>query len=329
MKKLLITTTLFFFSIIIYTIFSFITLSFELRGLGAYAQNIGINSTGLPAHSSALLDIDASPSNNKGLLMPRIPLTAINVAAPVTSPTISLLVYNTATAGAGTLAVSPGFYYWDGAKWMRLLTGATATDSQTLSLTGNTLTISNGNSITFPTSHYIGETFGGGVICDLWKDDFGVEHGVITSTVDISTGGAWGCNGTLVVGANSQWDGAANTVAIVAACGVGTAAQLCDAYTGAGFTDWYLPSRNEWQTLYSNLDKVNRKLQALGATLIKDNSASSLYPLMNDPYWTSTQIDDSFALIQIIGDFNYTNITNYSELCHKFITYKVRAVRAF
>ena len=90
------------------------------------SQNIGINGTGGNAHPSALLDIDAVATPSLGLLIPRIALQAINLAAPVTSPATSLLVFNTASASSGTNAVSPGYYYWDGAKWARFNTGATA-----------------------------------------------------------------------------------------------------------------------------------------------------------------------------------------------------------
>ena len=64
---------------------------------------------------SAILDL-ANPVN-KGLLIPRIALTNTAVAVPVTNPATSLMVYNTATAGD----VTPGYYYWDGVKWVKLV----------------------------------------------------------------------------------------------------------------------------------------------------------------------------------------------------------------
>jgi hypothetical protein len=92
-----------------------------LLSAGLHAQSVGIG-TATP-HSSARLHIE---DNVRGLLIPNVALTATNVAAPVTSPAPSLLVYNTNnTAGTGATAVSPGFYYWDG-KWVRLLGGGEA-----------------------------------------------------------------------------------------------------------------------------------------------------------------------------------------------------------
>ncbi len=121
-----------------------------LSGAEASAQNIGINGTGANAHASALLDIDDSGTNNKGLLIPRIPLTAINVATPVISPATSLLVYNTASASTGTNAVTPGYYYWDGTKWVRFAYSASGSSANDWNLLGN--------ASTNPTTNFLGTT---------------------------------------------------------------------------------------------------------------------------------------------------------------------------
>lgn len=68
-----------------------ITLTVEL-----IAQNVAINTTGAAPNASAMLDVE---STNRGLLIPRVALTATNAAGPITTPATSLLVYNTATAG--------------------------------------------------------------------------------------------------------------------------------------------------------------------------------------------------------------------------------------
>jgi hypothetical protein len=84
----------------------------------ASAQNIGINNSGATPDASALLDVDASPGNDKGLLIPRVALVAKNNTAPITAPATSLLVYNTATSGAFPNNVIPGYYYWSGTAWI-------------------------------------------------------------------------------------------------------------------------------------------------------------------------------------------------------------------
>jgi len=82
------------------------------------AQNVGIG-TSMPDASAKLDVVDA----NRGLLIPRVALTATNDSGPVTSPATSLLVYNTAIDGTAPNNVWPGFYYWNGTKWVRLDTG--------------------------------------------------------------------------------------------------------------------------------------------------------------------------------------------------------------
>ncbi|MBX2979304.1 MAG: hypothetical protein KF905_08425 [Flavobacteriales bacterium] len=109
------------------------------------AQNVGINADGAAPAASAMLDVDVSAlpaANKRGLLVPRIALTAANVAAPVVTPAVSLLVYNTATAGAGVNAVSPGYYYWNGTVWVRF---ANSTDAWTT--LGNAGTVAGTNFI--------------------------------------------------------------------------------------------------------------------------------------------------------------------------------------
>lgn len=80
------------------------------------AQNVAINTTGAVGHASAGLDVDYT---DRGLLIPRLGLTATNNPAPVIAPATSLLVYNTATVND----VTPGYYYWNGTIWVRFTTG--------------------------------------------------------------------------------------------------------------------------------------------------------------------------------------------------------------
>lgn len=84
----------------------------EGRG-GAFAQNIGINATGATPNSSAGLDIDYP---NKGLLVPRVSLTATTDVTTIPTPATSLLVYNT---NAGMTGGAVGFWYWNGSVWVQ------------------------------------------------------------------------------------------------------------------------------------------------------------------------------------------------------------------
>lgn len=145
--------------------------------------------------ASAKLDVYAT---NKGFLPPRITLTATNVANPVSSPATGLLVYNTNTAGTAPYNVAPGYYYWGGSAWVRLIgpsdnsnsvtgivpvvnggTGVTtATGSGSTVLSNNPtlelLTISSGAS-QFPSSIFVNPTtFATSKRAALWLGDWGL-----------------------------------------------------------------------------------------------------------------------------------------------------------
>ncbi|MCC9044529.1 hypothetical protein LNQ81_17815 [Myroides sp. M-43] len=67
--------------------------------------------------TAAELDIVAK-AGDKGILIPRVTLTAETVFAPIKGAQIeSLLVYNSTTS----TNMPKGFYYWDGAKWNRII----------------------------------------------------------------------------------------------------------------------------------------------------------------------------------------------------------------
>lgn len=87
----------------------------SLHYVHVFSQNVGINATGATADASAMLDI---ASSSKGLLIPRIALTSTTDVSTVSSPTTSLLVYNTATAGTSPNNVIPGYYYYTGTSWV-------------------------------------------------------------------------------------------------------------------------------------------------------------------------------------------------------------------
>ena len=178
--------------------------------------------------------------------------------------------------------------------------GSVTNELQTISRTGLTVTLSNGggsytdsvnvysagsginisaNTIS-QSGHYVGELFGGGIVFYVY--DFG-QHGLITSLDNLSTGLAWGTSGVDVPNCESPENGQANTASIVAQFGVGTtyAAGLCDAYTGGGYTDWYLPSIWELNLLYNSGYIINYELN-------NDGDATT-NGLTMSVYWSSTE----------------------------------------
>lgn len=94
-------------------------LLFSISNLTLLSQtkNVGIGTTS--PDGSALLDLDAS---DMGLLIPRVALTGTNDNTTIPDAAQSLLIYNTATAGAAPNNVVPGFYYRDGTVWVKLTT---------------------------------------------------------------------------------------------------------------------------------------------------------------------------------------------------------------
>lgn len=90
------------------------------------AQGVKVGDNPGSINPNSVLELQ---STNKGFVAPRIALTATNSSSPL-SATPSLLtgtiVYNTATAGTGSTAVSPGYYYWDGTAWQRIQSGSQA-----------------------------------------------------------------------------------------------------------------------------------------------------------------------------------------------------------
>lgn len=72
------------------------------------------------ANSNAYLELGDATGATKGLLMPRVQLTATNATAPLTAHVAGMMVYNTATASSGATQVTPGYYVNDGTKWISL-----------------------------------------------------------------------------------------------------------------------------------------------------------------------------------------------------------------
>jgi prepilin-type N-terminal cleavage/methylation domain-containing protein len=110
----------------------------------------------------------------------------------------------------------------------------------------------------------VGDSYGGGIVA---SQEMG--YTLIAASNDISTSYQWGCYGQSVSpSATSTTDGPLNTTNIVAfhdgwtggnlggsSCGSSNgevAARLCNDLVLNGYSDWYLPARNELSTLYTN-----------------------------------------------------------------------------
>jgi hypothetical protein len=131
---------------------------------------------------------------------------------------------------------------------------------------------------------------------------------------DQSAGAKWGCFRRAIQGASGTaiGTGKVNTSDIVTACtDRDTAAALCASLTINGFSDWFLPSRDELAALYANIKAAG--VSDFGTRGVTDNFS----------YWTSTQQTTDMANHI---DFADLGRQHYDD---KDFPRRVRAVRAF
>jgi hypothetical protein len=167
----------------------------------------------------------------------------------------------------------------------------------------------------------IGDTHQGGIIFFL----DGNGGGLIAAPTDQSTGAEWGCHGAAVSGANgtANGTGAQNTIDIVtASCspffsGNSIAANICDTLTLGGFSNWFLPSQDELNLMWSNLADSD-----VNGVNTGPSDSNNLGGFANNNYWSSTEFDNSNAWVQ---DFSDGTQVNYA----KNFPFYVRAIRAF
>jgi len=158
---------------------------------------------------------------------------------------------------------------------------------------------------TTATVYTIGQSALGGVIAYINGGGSSGTSGLVATVADVSAGAAWGCSGTLITGAGgiAIGTGNQNTIDIMAGCATaGIAARLCGDLTEGGYSDWYLPSKDELNALYTN--RV-----AIGG-------------FANASYWSSTEYSINNAWLQNFISGNQGNTS-------KVNTPYVRAIRSF
>ncbi len=239
---------------------------------GTGSVGVGTNS---PA-SSAALDV---ASTTQGFLPPRMTSTQRNLITGVAG----LMIWNTTTV---QLEVFNGSFW----------TNMSGKTDQTLN---------------------VGDTYQGGKVAYIFASGDvgyvdGQVHGLIAATADQSTGIRWnkGSNTSTSAVAVIIGGGLANTTTIITTYGQTAstyAAGLARAYTGGGFTDWYLPSRDELNKLYIN--------QAL------------IGGFSTGTYWSSSERSATPAYKQTF-DINL-GVPDYNSSSDKGTLYRVRAVRSF
>ena len=168
----------------------------------------------------------------------------------------------------------------------------------------------------------VGDFYQGGVVFHLFVPGetgyvSGETHGLIAAVADQSSGIQWNNGSSVTTGATATaiGTGSANTDAIISAQGAtetSYAAGVARAYTGGGFTDWFLPSKDELNQMYTNKATINTTASANGGSDFADAY-----------YWSSTEIDLNFAWLHNFYDGSQVKYAKY------FPVFSVRAVRAF
>jgi hypothetical protein len=110
--------------------------------------------------------------------------------------------------------------------------------------------------------------------------------------------------------------GKQNTDAIISTHGLQTdyAAGLASAYTKDGYDDWFLPSLEELQEIYKNMDKINLGLEQYSGTELK----------VNNRYWSSSENTKSQA-----WSLNFKTTGAVEQASNKNSSYRARAIRIF
>ena len=163
------------------------------------------------------------------------------------------------------------------------------------------------------------DSFGGGLIVDIADLPNPNPVGGTTSLDTLLS--RWGNYSDNVPGTSSPFlgSGETNTQNFISFYSNGNhAAHLCVNSNRGGYSDWFLPSKEELEEIFSNKSLIDSVSLLNGGYLFDDFAA--LYP-----YWSSTQTsstsDYRYAYAVYSGDF--------SLLRSKIIEYKVRATRSF
>lgn len=309
------------------------TKTIDGSGTGAFSSSL----TGLT--SGTTYYVRAYATNSAGTAygsMKSFTTQSATIPQGIITTTASSITQTTATSGGSITSDGGATITMKGVCWSSTTstptisntntnngTGSTSFSSSLSSLTANTtyyirayalnsVGIGYGNTVTFTTlpNLAIGQSYQGGIIAYIFvsgDSDYvaGQTHGLIATTSNQSTGAQWGCSGTSIAGTSTALGtGLANTTAIVNGCTSSiSAAALCNNLSSGGYSDWYLPSRDELIKLYTN--------------------RASIGGFNNVSYWSSSQVGTTTA-----WSINFNTGTSSSTSTKSTLMY-VRAIRKF
>ena len=245
---------------------------------------------------SAALDIT---STTGGLLVPRM---TKDDRGFIDTPATGLIVYQT----DGT----PGFYYFNGTSWEGYYSQAEV-DALIAALDARITALETA----------VGDVYQGGIVFYILEEGdtgyvAGETHGLIAAVADQSSGIQWRNGSYVTTGATGTavGTGSANTDAIILAQGAtesSYAAGLARSYSGGGYNDWYLPSRDELYQMYLKIGQGGL------------DSNNNIGDFGSSEYWSSSE-----------SNFSNTWIVSFSvglteSISKNSFSTKVRVIRSF